>query len=69
MIYKNTAKIATETKRIKCNDTATWIDLYFCISNDTAYTTPGEGRYLVTRLINPQTARDISNAINRWLNM
>lgn len=66
---KGLKAIATQTKNIKQDDTSTWIDLYYSIDKQTAYTRPGEGRTLVTRLIRPNTEKEIRDAINRWLSL
>ena len=50
----------------------TWdsrIQLYYSIDKKTVYTKEGEGRYLVTWLINESTEEDIEKAVRRWLMM
>lgn len=45
------------------------VPLYYSISDDAAYTTPGPGRIYVTDLIRENTELEIKATINRWLDM
>lgn len=45
------------------------VPLYYSISDDAVYTTPGPGRIYVTDLIRENTELEIKATINRWLDM
>lgn len=64
---KNAQRIATMTKKINSRDRSSWIDLYYSIEEDAVYTTPKEGRTLITRLINPNTKDEIVQTVVRAL--
>lgn len=63
---KGLKAVSKATKGISWDDR---IPLYYSIEKQTAYTKEGEGRYLVTWLINECTEKDIEKAVNRWLSM
>ena len=62
---KGLKAIAKKSQNITSRQT--WMPLYYSISEQKAYTTDGNGRQFVTYLINPNTEKDIENAITRWL--
>ena len=64
----NILTIAEQSKSINSRDKSTWIELYYSFAHDSVHTKPGEDRFFVTYLINPNTPEDIRNAVNRWKN-
>lgn len=65
---KNTQTVANKTRNTRSGDRATWIPLFYSFAQDAVYTVPGNDRFQVTTLINPNTAQDIENAVNRFIN-
>lgn len=63
---KNVSTIVKKSQNIICKDRSTWIPLYYSFANDAVYSTAGEGRMLVTQLINPCDASGIKKAVERW---
>ncbi len=66
---KGLNEISEATKQINQRDRTTWLDLYYSIKDDTAYTTAGEGRFFITKLINYNQPQDIHYIIDKFLNM
>ena len=66
---KNLASVAKKTQNVICEDWSTWLPLYYSFENDAVYTTEGEGRYLVTKLINPCSSAAVKAAVERWKRM
>ena len=65
---RNTQVVANKTKDTRSDDRTTWIPLFYSFAQDAVYTVPGNDRFQVTTLINPNTAQDIENAVNRFIN-
>ena len=65
---KNTQVVANKTQNTRSGDRATWIPLFYSFAKDAVYTVPGNDRFHVTMLINPNTAQDIENAVTRFIN-
>ena len=63
---RNLKQVSEKSKSIKCRDRTTWLPLFYSIKDDAVYTEPGEGRIMVTRLINPNTEKDIQETIENW---
>ena len=63
---KNLKAISMKTQVI---DPLHPMPLYYSIRAKEVYTNPGEGRFLVTNLINPNSPEDIEKTVNRWLSM
>lgn len=66
---RNISNVVKKSKNIICKDRSTWIPLYYSFANDAVYTSEGDGRMLVTKLINPNEAADIIEAVERWKRM
>ncbi len=66
---KGLKALARATQNINCKDKSTWIPLYYSVVENKVYPFDGEGRYFLTNLINPQTEKDIENAVNYFMNM
>lgn len=64
---KNTQTVANKTKNIKSTDRSTWIPLFYSFATDTVYTVPGNDRFHVTDLINPNTKEDIEQTVARFI--
>ena len=62
----NLKSIALQTQSI---DPRHPLPLYYSFSEKEVYTNPGDGRFHVTNLINPNTPEDIEEVITRWKNM
>ena len=63
---KGLKKVGNATKRTTSTNRASWVSLYYSISEDTVYTEAGNGRYFVTDLINPNTTNEIQEAVENW---
>lgn len=59
-------EVAKASKKIRQADPNTWLDVYFSFENYRAYTTGGEDRFFVTKLIRENTPEEIEEAIERW---
>lgn len=66
---KGKNEVAKATKTIVNRDKNTWLDLYYNIEKKAVYIEPGEGRYKLTTLINPQTEQDIEETVNYFMNL
>ena len=58
--------ISKESQKITCKDRSTWIPIYYSIKEDQLFTADGPGRYFVCNLINPNTEKDIADAVDAW---
>lgn len=65
---KNLKTVADKTRNTRSNDKMTWIPLFYSFAQDAVYTVPGNDRFQVTTLINPNTAQDIEKAVTRFIN-
>ena len=63
---KNVSNVVKKSQSILCEDHSTWIPLYYSFEKDSVYTTSANDRFLVTTLINPNTSKDIIEAVERW---
>lgn len=63
---KNLEKVAKASQKIRQEDTSTWLPIYYSFATKTVYTTEGEGRFFVTKLIRPNEPQEIEEAIERW---
>lgn len=69
---KNLKKVSDETQ-INMDFARTmgkknmWLPLYYSGDKDAVYTTPGNGRELVTHLLNPCKPKEIKEIVERWL--
>ena len=59
---KGAKAVARATQNVNVRDRATWVDLYYDYKSKTLCVKPGENRYLVTKLINPCTEKDVEEA-------
>lgn len=64
---KNHIRIAKASARIVQSDTATWIPLYYSPSKKEVYTTDGEGRFFLTKLIRENTAKEVEDTVIKML--
>ena len=68
---KNLKKVSEQSKNIVTRDRSTWLPLFYSYEEDAVYTTPSVGlfntRFHVTNLINPNTPKDIEDAVNRFI--
>ena len=60
-------EVAKASKKIRQADPNTWLPVYFCFENNRAYTTDGEERFFVTKLIRENTPDEVELAIRRWM--
>lgn len=66
---KGLSDVAKRSAKIKQENTATWLPIYFSFKTNTVYTTEGEDRFFVTKLIRPNKPEEIKEAIERWKRM
>ena len=66
---KNVKALSEKTQKIRCKDRSTWITLYYSVKEDAVYSDPGEGRFKMCDLINPNTEQDIIESVHYFLNM
>ena len=60
---RNIKKVADKSK-VVCPNMI--LPLYYSIKNDAVYFQPGNDRFFVTNLINPNEPKDIIEAVERW---
>lgn len=60
-------EVAKASKKIRQADPNTWLPVYFSFENNRTYTTDGEGRFFVTKLIRENTPDEVELAIRRWM--
>lgn len=63
---KNVSNVVKKSQSILCDDRPTWLPLYYSFKTDSVYTTSANDRFLITTLINPNTSKDIIEAVERW---
>lgn len=63
---KNLSIVVKKSQTILCEDWSTWLPLYYSVDKDAVYTTASDDRVLVTKLINPCSADNIIEAVERW---
>jgi len=63
---KNINKVVEQSQKA---DQTHWIPLYYDFSTKGVYTKDGASRMFVTHLINPNTAEDIIEVVERWLKL
>ena len=61
--------MAKKTQSINCKDKDTWVKLYYSVREDRVFSEEGECRYFMTNLINPQSEKDIEEAVHVFMNM
>ena len=66
---KGLKKLSEQTQSINFRDRASWVKLYYSIKEDTVYSGPGDGRYFICNLINPNSEYDIKKTVNQFLDM
>lgn len=66
---KGLKAVAKATQNIIQKDRSTWIPLYYNVSEDKVYMEPGDGRYLMTTLINTCTEKDVEESVHYFMNM
>ena len=66
---KNIEKVSEMSKNIVTRDRSTWLPLFYSFGENAVYTIPGNDRFHVTDLINPNTPEDIENAVERFKNL
>ena len=65
----NLESISNMSQSIVAINKETWLPIYYSPSENEVYTEAGEGRYMITNLINPNTPDDIREAIDFWKKM
>ena len=65
---KGLKQVSDKTQNINSRDRSTWLPLFYSFATDTVYTVPGNDRFHVTDLINPNTKEDIEQAVRRFIN-
>lgn len=60
-------EVAKASKKIRQEDPSTWVIVYFSFKDNRAYTTGGEDRFYVTKLIRENTPNEVEQAIRRWM--
>ena len=63
---KGLSNVAKRSAKIRQEDWSTWLPIYFSFKTDTVYTTEGEDRFFVTKLIRPNTPEEIKAAVERF---
>ena len=63
---KGLKETAKKSKAIRQRDINSWLPIYYSFKTDTVYTSEGESRYFVTKLIRENTAEEIKETIERW---
>jgi len=66
---KNVKRLSELTQKINCRDRSTWVTLYYSVAKDAVYSEPGEGRFKMCDLINPNSEKDIIESVHYFLNM
>lgn len=66
---KGLDNVAKRSTKIKQENMSTWLPIYFSFKTNTVYTTGGEDRFFVTKLIRPNKPEEIKEAIERWKRM
>lgn len=66
---KGLKRLSEQTQTIICKDRSTWVKLYYSIKEDTVYSGPGDGRYFICNLINPNSEYDIKKTVNHFMDM
>lgn len=63
---KGLKETAKKSKAIRQRDISSWLPIYYNFKTDTVYTSEGEGRHFVTKLIRENTPEEIKETIERW---
>lgn len=63
---KGLKEAAKKSKNIRQRNTNSWLPVYFSFKTNTVYTTAGEERYFVTKLIRENTPEEIKEAVENW---
>lgn len=63
---KGLKDIANKSNNIIPKDRTTWVNVYYSLTEDKVYDKPGDGRYLVCYLINPNTPEEVQEAVEDW---
>lgn len=66
---KGLTKISKKSEAINVMDKKTWLPLYYSPSKKEVYTSEGEGRFLLTYLINPNTPKEIEETVIRFMSL
>lgn len=66
---KNVKRLSQLTQKINYRDRSTWVTLYYSVAKDAVYSEPGEGRFKMCDLINPNTEKDIIESVHYFMNM
>lgn len=63
---KGLKETAKKSKTIRQSNISSWLPIYYNFKTETVYTSEGEGRHFVTKLIRENTPEEIKEAIERW---
>lgn len=63
---KGLKEVSKKSQTIKQRDLESWLPIYYNFKTDTVYTSEGEGRHFVTKLIRENTPEEIAEAVERW---